>query len=437
MTLRSVLGASVGFNAPALPDLKILEARKERILSRWPDVVATPPEKDRERLVQEMRRRLEDEQWDETPMSLVTSAARALFDLQRRERPDLAGLRQFYYDEIGASTRRSFLDAMLSVYLVSYKPGTTHTRSLASALDSAWSRIGARWRQLRENIPELLDPDRAPKAVAAKMRGMEDCWRGLQALGLRTPHAPGLMDHAHLAFVQLMRPSLNRRVALEQLFGWLKPEGQQARMSGAAEAITAVLEPWLSQEPRPDEITFITETLQGLYGDPRVHGGGAWAGVPPGHLAVLMRWLTGENIRFFLDVVSAVEENHMWEPRRRFWLSLHEQKRIDAAWVAFSDSGVRHATRLLNTRSSRNTLGFGRQTAGGSRVDTSLLILKIGRKIVVEGSHSYKVHIFKESDLRAPKLYRQTYDCEAIRLIGGAEARSHIGDWQGWVRERI
>lgn len=437
MSLNSVLTNFASLDAPGLPDLKTLESKKERILNRWPDVVVTPPEKDRERLVQEMRRRLKDSDWDDTKMSLVTSAARALFDDERRARVDLAKLREFYYEEILASTRRSFLDAMLSVYLVSYKPGAAHTQRLAAALKGAWSRVGARGRQLRQNIPKLLDPDRAPDAIAAKMKGMDDCWRGLQAIGLRAPHAPGLMDHAHLAFLDAIRPALKTRPTQELLFNWLKPEGQNARMSGAAESIVAVLDPWLKQNPSPDEVTFITESLIGLYGDPRVLAGGAWAGVPPNHLAVLMRWLTGENIRFFLDVVSAVEESHMWEPRRKFWLSLHEQKRIDAAWVAFSDSGARHAAKILRSRSTRNSLSFGYQTAGGIRVDTSLLILKIGGKIVVEGSHNYKVHIFRESNPRAPKLYLQRYDCEAIRQISGAEAKPHLGDWQGWVLERI
>jgi hypothetical protein len=437
MSLSSVLGKPAVLDAWGLPDLKMLEARKHRILNRWPDVVVTPPEKDRERLVQEMRRRLEAPDWDDTRMSFVTSAARALFDAERRERADLADLRDFYYDEIRASTRRSFLDAMLSVYLVSYAPGATHTRRLAFALSIVWPRIGARWRQLREIIPELLDPDRAPEAIAAKMTAMDDCWRGLQAIGLRTPHAPGLMDHAHLAFVAMMRTKLKNRPALEQLFRWLKPEGQQARMSGAAEAITAALGHWLEKPPAQDDLTFITETLLGLYGDPRVIRGGAWAGVPPSHLAVLMRWLTGENIRFFLDVVSAVETNHMWEPRRKFWLSLYEQKRIDAAWVAFSYSGARLATQQFTSRGGRGSLSFGRQTAGGSRFDTSLLILKIGDKIIVEGSHNYKVHIFRANNPQAPGLYQQEYDCEAIRRISGSEAKSHNGFWQGWVLERI
>lgn len=427
MSLLSIFGKRVVTQLPALPDLDILERKKNAVLTRWPDVVVTPPEKDRERLVREMLRRLVDDEWGDTPMSLVTSAARALFDEERRERPELSRLREFYYDEIRASTRRSFLDAMLSVYLASYQPGSAHTQALASALSSAWAGIGAQGRSLFQNIPEILDPVEAPAAVAAKMRGMEDCWNGLKVIGLRLPHAPGLMDHAHLAFVELMRPALKSRPALEQLFNWLKPDGQPARMSGAGEAIAAVIEPWLNKDPHQDDLAFITESLVSLYGDPRVVNGGAWAGVPREHRAVMMRWLTGENIRFFLDVISAVEKSHMFAPRRAFWLSLHEQKRIDAAWVAFSDSGFKLARRLRH-RSGEGVLEFGRQTAGGSRKDTSLLILQIGKRIVVEGSHSYKIHIFKENNRNAPEFYQEEYDCEEIRKKSDHE-EAHIGNW--------
>ncbi len=83
------------------------------------------------------------------------------------------------------------------------------------------------------------------------------------------------------------------------------------------------------------------------------------------------------------------------------------------------------------------TLRYGLQTAGGSRLYTSLLILKIGSKILVEGSHNYKIHVFRASSPTAPVLYQARYDCEMIRLAAGAEAKSHNGDWQGWVLERI
>ena len=437
MSPTTALANLIAFEAPALPTLNALASSKERILNRWPEVVATPPEKDREHLVQEVRRRLESNLWNDTPMSLVTSAARALLDKERRARPDLQQLREFYYAEVRASTRQSFLEldaGGLCRYLRARRAAHPRTRICARRCPRA---SGGKGRHVLRHVPELLDPVRAPDAIAARMVAMEDCWTGLKAIGLGAPHAPGVMDHAHLAFVGMVAPGLKSRAGLDKIFAWLKPEGQSARISGAAEAITAVLEPWLERDPPKAELTFITETLLGLYGDPRVDSGGPWAGVFATHLAVLMRWLTGENIRFFLDVVSAVEESHMWEPRRKFWLSLHDQKRIDAAWVAFSRSAARHARRHLSSRGSRSLLSFGNQTAGGSRIDTSLLILKIGNKIVVEGSHSYKVHIFKQSNRNAPQLYRREYDCESIRTITGSEAKSHNGNWQSWVLERI
>lgn len=437
MKLAALLNQSVRFNPPALADPNRLRASARRILERWPDVVAEPPENDRDRLVEEMRRRLVEHDWDDLPTSFVTRAARALFDPVRRARTELAALRQFYLDELRVSTRRSFLGAMASVYIGSYEPGASHTRALSAALSEARARLGGRWTRLEQALPSWLDPEHGHEAVAGLMMGMDDPWNELKALGLSTPHAPGLMDHAHLAFVDDIRPGLRDRDELKRLLGWLRPEGQEARFSGAAEAITAVLGHWLSTDPSADDQRYIIDALVGCYGDPRVSASGAWAGVSEQHRAVVLRWLTGENIRFFLDVVSAVEESHMWEPRREFWLSLHEEGRIDGAWVAFSAEAERYARRQAAARSGQTALRYGLQTAGGSRLYTSLLILKIGNKIVVEGSHNYKVHIFRAAGKTSPELYQSRYDCERIRLTTGVEARSHISGWENWVLERI
>ncbi|BAQ44676.1 EH signature domain-containing protein [Methylobacterium aquaticum] len=438
MSLDDILARLRIPEPPALPNLKVLTATAERVLQRWPDVVADPLESDRDALVRRMQIHLAEDRWDDVTMSFVGQVARAAFDERRRRRPDLADLRRFYLDEIRASQRTTFLGAMASVYLESFEPGAPHTRDLAQALSEVRDRLGARWRNLLAAIPEVFRPDAAPEAVARAMMAMQSPWVGLKALGLRSPHAPGLMDFAHLAYVARLEPSLATRDGLERLFAWLKPEGQAtARSSGASEAIEAVLGHWTTGDPPETDLSFITQSLVGFYGDPRVQQGGAWAGVAPDRLAVIIRWLTGENIRFFMDVVSAVEDSHMWEPRRRFWLKLHAERRIDAAWVAFSPSGTEYARRMLAARGTRGVLNFGQQSAGGSRANTSLLILKCGTKIVVEGSHSYKVHIFRDGDPRAPTLYRPVYDCERIRLTLGAEARSHLGKWQDWVEERI
>ncbi len=437
MSLSKCLNEPPRWRSPALAALNHINSAAERVLSKWPDVVAEPPERDRDKLVADVLDRFQRNAWADTRMSLVTSAARALFDSERRDRPELAGLRQFYVEEIEASARQVFLGSMFSIYLGSFVQDGEHTQRLAQALTISKERQSMRWRSLMEKIPHLLSPKKAPKAIAALMSRMEDPWLGLKELGLRSPHAPGLMDHAHLEYLKLLQPELNGREAMEKLIRWLKPEQQEARASGSAEAISAIIQPWISKAPPPDDLKYLTENLVGLYGDPRVSLGVAWAAVPQSDLTVFMRWMTGENIRFFLDVVSTierdVEDGHMWEPRRDFWLGLHNRGRIDAAWVAFSDKGARVARERISTKGSLGTLRFGHQTAGGSRIDTSLLILKIGKKIVVEGSHSYKVYVFDETNAKVPKLYLPRYDCEVIRLTDGGKAKSHQGDWQTWV----
>lgn len=423
------------FEMPPLPAPGRLRSAVERVHARWPEIIADPPETDRERLVAEMARRLRDDHWEGATLRLATAAARALFDQERRAKATLGSLRDFYYAETRASTNPSFLGAMFSVYLDSYEPGAPHTRALAQSLGGAKAGLGAHAGLIR-HLPDLLDPARAPDVVAARMMTMRDPWSELKAIGMPAPHAPGLMDHAHLAYVRRLEPGLSGRTERNRLFAWLRPDGHTARASGASEAITALLKPFEARDPSTEDATHLTEMLVGCYGDPRINPGGAWSGVPRSRLDTLLRWLTRRDISFFLDIVSRVEVSPMWEERRTFWLGLHEQGRIDAAWVALSGAGVKLARKLV-AQSPGLSNAFGEQTAGGGRSNTSLLILQVGNRIIVEGSHSYKVHIFSASQRTTPRLYQPTYDCEQIRLIPGSEARAHQGGWQNWVEERI
>ncbi|MBB5753359.1 EH signature domain-containing protein [Prosthecomicrobium pneumaticum] len=435
MSLDEVLRQRQPYQPRALASLAPLAAATERILARWPDAVKEPPETDRERVVAEMKRRLETGDWRGLRTAFVTMAAVAVFDPTRRTRDDLAALRQFYYDEIRVNESSAFRSGMVGVYLGSYQPGAPHTVQLGRSLGKAAGGLGGRWAGLLQAVPRLLDGMSAHQQVAQLMLSMPTPFDDLKTIGLRKPHDAGLMSAAHLAFVKAMAPALRSPPAIDKLIAWLKPDGvQQPKSEGAAEAVAALLAPW-THDP-PEEIgADLTRRLTGLYGDPRTRGGEApWNTVPEELVERIVRWLTGENIRFFMDILSDVEASHMWEPRRRFWLQLHEERRIDSAWVALSEEGARLARKRANGRPG---LAFGRQTAGGNRSKTSLLVLKIEGKIVVEGSHDYRVHVFREGAPGAPRLYQPRYDCEAIRHIPGADARKHTGDWQGWVRERI
>jgi hypothetical protein len=331
-----------------------------------------------------------------------------------------------------------FIGAMISVYINSFVPGSRHSVELSEALRSVRERLGGRWKQLLEHLPEVLDAFVGHAAVARNMLEMDDPWNGLKAIGIRSPHATGLMDFAHIEYINALTPELNEREGMNRLFTWLKPEQQEAKLSGASEAISAFLGHWTQLSPPEDDQRYLLENLIGLYGDPRGQRSGAWMGVPEPLMNVALGWLTRENIRFFCDIVSAVEKSHMWEPRRKFWLNLHRQGRIEGACVAFSHRAELEALRRSKASGSRGTLKYGQQIATRyGRGDTSLLILKIGRKIVVEGSHNYKVHIFDASHPKSPTLYKDRYDAERIRLLLHAKAQTHHNRWEGWVLENI
>lgn len=396
-------------------------------------MVAAPQESG-ETIVREMLQRVRSNNWESATLASVIRAGRVAFEPEFRSRANLERLREFYVREIEASTSRVFLGAFMSIYLSSYEPGSRHSESLAAALEVSHNRLGGRWQGLLSKVPYLLDSRNASRKIGSAMCKMDNPWYGLQAMGFHDPHAQGVLDCAHLAYVDGVSSALRREPDVQRMLDWLSPPGRDARVIGAKEAISALLRPWISEEPESGVRDHLVKGLVSSYGDPRVRRGGIWPQVHSDCRDVLLRWLTGENIRFFLDVVSEVETSHMWQPRREFWWGLYEGGRIDAAWVAFSPNAAYTARHLAR---QPDHLAYGEQTAGGSRKHTSLLILKIGNCIVVEGSHNYKVHVFKDSNRNAPRLFQKRYNCEEIRLAPGSKAQAHQGHWERRVRELI
>jgi hypothetical protein len=443
MKLSEALSAQPAFSITPLLQLTTLQRAASRVLAQWPNVAAAPEEKDREKLVQEMKRRVERRDWADARISLVCRAGHAVFDAERRARSDLVSLRNFYWREIRAADPGVFLDAMMKVYILTFDASAPHTKELAEALQASRAKLGGRGATLVANFPQCLEPAQAALALARRMVEMGDVWKGLQQLGIASPHAPGLTHQAHAEFVRLLRPRIETLAGIKQLLAWLRPEGQRAYVSGAASAITAILSAFENGEPRDDIKNELMESLTASYGDPRLQTGGIWTDVPEGLRNILCGWLAGRDIFFFLDVVSAVEKSHMWPERRAFWEGLLRQKRIDSAWVALSPAAAQHASSQMARQGAPKSIQFGGQIAGGSRADTSLLIMKIGERIVVEGSHNYKVHIFLANNPVAPRLYQPRYDCEEIRLSlpdstqGTQAKRTHGSGWQDWVLQRI
>jgi hypothetical protein len=434
---RVLLGRMQPLRTRAMPPLEQLRRSVAGILTRWPDAVRVPDDRDREKLAINMLHCVKNWTWDDITTQRVISAAVAVFDEERRTRPDLAPVREFYLNEIASRNPGAFLDGMVGIYLDSFSPDSDHTSYLGKALAERASDLGGRNAKLLDALPELFRPDAAPLKLAAIMCDTDDAYIQLKSIGLNSPHMSGLARAAQTIFFDRLSPDLAGDQARQKLFNWMTPENGPVLQSGAGPAVEALLSAWRDRTP-PDALrNELSEAIIAAWNDPRLHAGGIWSGFNPALKDVLLRWLTHQDMKFFCDMVTATQNSHMWPPRRDFWLKLYKDKMIDEAWVAFGSQARRYAKQHL-VRSGKTDMNrrFGQQVdRGGS---TSLLIMRIGNKIVVDGCHSYRTHIFRRDDPKAPQLYQREYQCDRImHTANNSKSHSSIPAWSQWVMQNV
>jgi hypothetical protein len=442
MNLIEAIEKGGRLSSPSVLELRYLTAAADRVRERWPDVQVAKTEQESEALAQKLRERVEGDDWGGTRLSFVVAAASAVFDPERRDRPDLDRTRDFIYAEIAASTSDTLLSGLLRAYLDSYVPNRAHTTALVTALIVAIPQMSPSVRLLLDAVPELLDPKIGPDRLAARMSKMSDPYTELLRLGVRNPHGGGFMDLAHLALTSRVRSHLSDQTLIDWYISWLRPPAKdEARTTGAEASIEALIHPWLKIAPDDKLRSYLVETLIELYGDPRIKSGGVWGGIEARYMAIVHRWLTREDMRFFTGVVDATQKDAMWPPRRDFWLKLYDEGKIDAAWAALSSRAFEYARQHLMRQDAKNA--YTRVGYQQARQNTSLLIMKIGNKIMVDGCHSYRTHVFDIGDPMAPTLFEEGYNCDQImrasdhRASGASKPHNSIPSWSRWVRDMI
>lgn len=382
-----------------------------------------------ETLLRAFRGRLQSDEWTVVPLSMVLEVGEHAFTAPFRDQVDFDEVRRFFLAEIPVSDRPGFLGAMVRIYIESFDALAPHTQALARALKTVGERVGAQWQALLASFPSLFDPKKIVGEIADRMVVLEDVWQGLRDLGLRQPHAPGLMAAVHIEFLKRMGDRLSQVDEVKRVLAWLRPPGQSPMATGAAEAVTALLEPWSRQGAPADLKKLLMESLLDLYGHPKVSRNAIWNQVPQELEGLFLHWLSGASIRMLFSVLHEVERGHMWADREDFWWDLYEKGRIDEVWVAFNREGYRVAQSRLSSqqRQAGTAHMFGLQSG---EKDKSLLVMRIGNKIVVEGTYNFKVHIFDARAQTAPKLYQRRYDVSDIRGRSSANAIPHLGQWQ-------
>ncbi|KPH79414.1 EH signature domain-containing protein [Bosea vaviloviae] len=353
-----------------------------------------------------------------------------------------AALADFLLGELSVSTRKTLLGALCDGYLTGWRQEDLLTRKLAGIIQARSSWLPSRWQAMFMAVPEALDLEEGPKRFGQRLAAEPDPYRASLASGIAAPHDVGFMAAVHSAWLAAI-PSPESEVSARRVLAWITPrDAPQLESDRGASAVQRLLMPWQSKMAPADLRSVLLPALTTAYGDPRRDRPEFWTLVSDDARRVIFRWLAGRSMEAFIDVVSRAEAagaySAQWASRRRFWMGLYEKGRIDEAWVALTRDAQAIAASLFQQTKDPAYESYGKQE--GARKKTCLLVMRIGNLIVVEGSHDFRVHVFRTEDTAAPRLYASGYDAESFLLpVGHHDARMHdtAGNWMRWVERKI
>lgn len=388
-------------------------------------------------LAESYTQRLIPEHWDgatEADVSMLMRAACA------GRLTGFRDLQKFLLQQAARTGRANLLSAMCEGYFEGWKQDDPLTVEVSRIVQDRSGKLPEPFAHLASSLPETLDPFAGALRVAERMAQADRPFEMLTSCGFVDPHALGFCTEASRRFLSTL-PPVRTRADMVRLMEWCRPEGQLG-LQGAQmiEAINLLLRPWVRENPAKADQKFITDCLVSHFDDPRIAGEHVWKDVDRACRGVLLRWLAGDSILAFMDIISAVEHKNpeTWRMRREFWTRLYDEGTVSEAWVALHPDAVAEAKSRFDRTQNMSLKAYAKQS--GKRRDTSLLIMRAGNKVIVEGSHTYRVHIFGEGALQRPELYLEIYKDEEITLEqGNPNTWSHDphGRWREWVRERL
>ena len=416
-------------------DMEPLERAALRIEQAFPDI-GSKSSGDMDAIVERVAKAVELKNWKGVTTGDVARSLQASLD---GEYPLSEILREFLTEEMSVTTNPRLLDVPVRAYLETWEAGAVKTRNLRALILAKSEKLPLRWQTLFLACPEFLDTARGPHGVAKRMVEANAPHDWLRAQGLAAPHDQGFMRLAHSEFVR-ESPAPENEASLDKLLSWITPSGAPALEDDrAAEVVDRILSPWVNRPCPAGYQEHCATRLIDRFGDPRRDKPAFWALVSGEGKRVLYKWLARKSMEAMFEVVTKAATDpdsiRLWANVKRFWLSLYEAGRIDEAWVVLGQKAIPVAQALHRQTGDKSYLNYGRQAG---RPDTSLLLMTIGSKTVVEGSHYFRVHVFPTPSRQTPQLYLEAYDFNDIMLPDHHnDARRHTDGWMDWVRDRI
>ncbi|WP_164516570.1 EH signature domain-containing protein [Minwuia thermotolerans] len=418
------------------------------IRDRWPDVAGRDLPGDPEDIVRGLLARIERDDWRDCYWSDLCDGIRAIGDTrksfwkQTQYRPVL----DLLFQEVRRGEQPIFIAAAARAYVDSWDRDSTFTVELGHRLLQR-KTVPQDWFHELATTYALFNPDEVVGRLRAALIESDSPYETIRGLGMPAPHGLSLMQEVHRDFIR----HLDRRLqagdveAYRLLLDWIAPEGREPMLTGAGEAIAAMLTPWIEQEPPAEVRDLLEHRLVEAFQDPRILRAGAWGAcsrISERASDVMLRWLTGKTIRTFFRIIDQVAGSHMWKDRGPFWLDRLEKGYIQEAWFALSPLGETVANRLdAESRGEISLAWAENKSRNSSDKEKCLLFVKDSGLWIVEGSHNFKVHIFSRDSGDPVAPYQEAYDCDEIRRTQrdrrNVEAIVHRGPWQYKVGRRI
>lgn len=223
-----------------------------------------------------------------------------------------------------------------------------------------------------------------------------------------------LGGHAFSCTLDLGPQALMRPETIERVLQWSRNGAQPRYPSLRVQLANSMLAPWFGANPPASTKALLLGYFFKHYRDPRLLGRGnpghQWQGVSQKAIDVVRRWLAGDTLRGFMQILERTADA-IWRYRQKFWIAYYDAGHVEEAWLILGDEAALRARQLFANQPSMTYARF----TGGATPQQSVLLLKIGDLVFSEWSHNGSLRAYRESDRSAPKLYEHDYHGVELR----------------------
>ena len=353
--------------------------------------------------LQDFKSRLENDKWTNYPWHKAASLMRDFFCSELLEDSEWRCVADALLRSLEISEKKSFLKAGVEIYFIKYSSANKYVDHLSQILAKRNINELPLSIFLKEKV-EIFNRNSAHNQLGKFLADSQKPYEVLQENGIPSPHIPGLFEQSFLSMLAVLKEDLDQLQpdAFYKIMNWMAPNSSSIARHQLSQGIEALLLPFeehADNELQEILLRFCIENFK----DPRVNKA-KWNGVSDRALKIIYKWLTTKSLLVFFEIINRFQDSHMWEPRKEFWSKLNDENLIDNAWVVLSKQGTRWARQIADKNEDPSFRSHG-QIADMSE-EKCFFIMQIGNLTIVEGTHNFKLRIFKKGNPSTPDLYK-------------------------------